>query len=107
METAHRRVLAAGRAAEELALRTCLTVEVVEAVVGLNFDVVLERESWPPEAASRGEARTWADWVGCWSEGLLKEVSGVPEISRAEKVGMCWEALVDHGRICSRSVLAC
>jgi hypothetical protein len=79
-----------------------MVVEVVR-----SSDETVERASWPPAGASRGEARTWADWTGFCSAVLMAELSGIPEIPMGVKVGMCWAALVDHGRICSRNVLAC
>jgi hypothetical protein len=74
----------------------------------LTREDAVEPGSWPPGVASRGEARTWADLKGSCRERLRQEPSGwIPDISRGEKVGMCSAVLVDHGRVCSRDVLAC
>lgn len=79
--------------------------DVVMVVVAPNSEGAVEQVSWPPEAANRGEARTWADCAGCLCVEKDCRLPGKPWSEKV--VGMCWAALVDHEPICSRNVLAC
>ena len=66
---------------DELALATDLTTEAVVVAAAVQHSEKAAAEvSSPPEGASHGEVQTWPDWVGCYSEGLLEEVSWSPEM---------------------------
>ena len=66
-----------------------------------------EEESWPPGEAGHGEEPTWAEMVDCVPDRRqARTLLMVLDISRGEMVEKLMAESGDHGRTCSRKLVA-